>query len=428
MERLEMVDGRVYRGYIESEDDLWVHMALLERFSNTPTHLVVIRPIEKARIRSIVRLSQEERGKLEQRLDKLIHRARIEAGRENAIGLKRIEQDGSVCYTYRGHWFTLQSNADETITRRAIVRIEQTFTGYRQVLPPRVPPSSSLRIVVLDSMEAYHGVLGQYRIRIDNPACFIPKENVVVAGSELARFYAQLAEVDSRHRKLHDELTSLETALENRLTEMSKQLLAEGTPRDAIARMLAHERTRYERALEKKRNELAVSDRVNTAKLARVTSQMFRRLDHEAFHAYLENFVFPHDQYSVPPWLNEGLALMFENARSEPGTLRLDSPNRNALSRLQEDLKGPSPLRLATVLSADSREFVAERDAQRLYAYSWGMAYCLTFGKRLLNGESLEHYVRREGSESRIARFEKLVGMSLDEFERRWRQYILQLR
>ena len=39
---------------------------------------------------------------------------------------------------------------------------------------------------------------------------------------------------------------------------------------------------------------------------------MFARAYHESFHAYLENYVYPHDHYDVPRWLNEGLAVMME--------------------------------------------------------------------------------------------------------------------
>ena len=38
---------------------------------------------------------------------------------------------------------------------------------------------------------------------------------------------------------------------------------------------------------------------------------MFRRLYHEAFHAYLDNYVYESPGYEIPTWLNEGLAQVF---------------------------------------------------------------------------------------------------------------------
>ena len=119
---------------------------------------------------------------------------------------------------------------------------------------------------------------------------------------------------------------------------------------------------------------------------------------------------------------------MFETGRVESGTLRIDAPNRDALKTLQADLKGNSPLRLATLLSTDAKEFLAEDDSQRHYACSWGLAYCLTFRLGVLGDKALDRYVAPEHPESPVDRFEKLVDMPFDEFERRWRQYILGLR
>ena len=64
---------------------------------------------------------------------------------------------------------------------------------------------------------------------------------------------------------------------------------------------------------------------------------MFVRLFHEAFHAYLENYVYPQTDHDVPRWLNEGLAQVFEGGQLESGSLRLDAPDTARLKLLQED-------------------------------------------------------------------------------------------
>ena len=82
------------------------------------------------------------------------------------------------------------------------------------------------------------------------------------------------------------------------------------------------------------------------------------RLYHEAFHAYLRNSVYPRQQYDVPPWLNEGLAVIFEGGLLEGNTLRVDAPNPAALKKLKADLAGPAPLELDSLLSAGEGQFL----------------------------------------------------------------------
>ena len=94
----------------------------------------------------------------------------------------------------------------------------------------------------------------------------------------------------------------------------------------------------------------------------KVTRQMFTRLYHEAFHAYLENCVYPHDRHDVPLWLNEGLAVLFEGGMLESGTLRIDAPDAAALRRLKADLAGDRPLTLTALLAADRSLFAPTRD------------------------------------------------------------------
>ena len=44
----------------------------------------------------------------------------------------------------------------------------------------------------------------------------------------------------------------------------------------------------------------------------------------------------------MPPWLNEGLAVIFEGGLLEGNTLRVDAPNPVALKKLKADLAGPA--------------------------------------------------------------------------------------
>ncbi len=160
---------------------------------------------------------------------------------------------------------------------------------------------------------------------------------------------------------------------------------------------------------------------------------MFARIYHETFHAYLENYVFPHAKWKTPRWLNEGLAVMFESGVLEGDTLRVDAPNAAALKRLKADLSGPRPLGLERLLATDGAAFLQLHGSDaaasdRLYAYAWGLAYYLVFQQRLLSNPALAEYVSPAAERlGPVPRFERLVGMTLGQFEPRWRAYVLAL-
>jgi hypothetical protein len=427
-ERVELLDGRQYQGLIESEDEEWVHLMLIRRPPGRSMYLV-IRTFDRASVAAVVRAEPQRRAAVRQRIDQFRNRARIEAGRMEAVRLETVSEADQPYHRYRGRWFTLDSNADPSTTRRIIVRIEQIFTAYRQILAPRTDSQDPLQLVVLSSTEEYHAYLARLGLRIRNPACFIQDRNLVVAGSELARYAAEMAKVNHRHDQLRDDLQRLEKELSARLEKIGRQLQQQGAPRSEVARLLTRERRKFATQIQQKRGELSRCDRENARAFQNVTGGMFARLYHEAFHAFLENYVYPSRTHDVPRWLNEGLAVVLEGGLLESDTLRVDAPNREALRRLQADLGTAEPLPLKTLLEADQRAFVVDANSDRYYAHCWGLAYYLTFHKHLLSSPALEHYVRQSaGAVSPAERFEELVDLPLAEFEKQWREYIRQLR
>jgi hypothetical protein len=430
LERIELTDGRAYEGFIESEDSAWVYLAQVHR-PKRRAMFVVIRPVERSRISRLVRLDAAEKEILRKRLESFRNRARIEAGRMEAVELKRIEKEGNSYQHYQGKLFALDSTADELTTRRMVVRVDQVFTAYRQILSPRDEPVRPLRLVVLGSVAEYAEFLSRFGLKIENSACYIRDTNLIVASSEIARFATALDKVKQQHDQLRRELDELETRMQPRLKALSVQLHKQGFPRRDIAKLLSRERVKFEKQIEQKQKELSRCDRQNARKFDEITRLMFHRLHHETFHAYLENYVYPHKKHDVPLWLNEGLATMFEQGQLESDTLRVDAPNPAALKRLKDDLSGNGLLSVESVINARPKDFVSgnARGAERHYAYCWGLVYYLTFERGLLQSESLERYVAKDANgRSAGQRFEQLVGMPLQKFEQQWREYILKLK
>src|SRR5207249_622937 len=62
------------------------------------------------------------------------------------------------------------------------------------------------------------------------------------------------------------------------------------------------------------RKSIKMAEDRNTDGYHQERRRMFRRLFHEAFHAYLNTFVYPPEEGEMPRWFNEGLAQVFEVA------------------------------------------------------------------------------------------------------------------
>ena len=433
MEVVRLTSGRVYRGLIQSQQKAEIEFVEVVRPEGKPMHLVV-RPIDRQLIAGVERLSQDERLQLIDRIHTFRNRTLIEAGRMESVSVREVAEGGARTLRYDGDWFVLKSTVDKEMTRRCIVRIEQIFRAYRQLLPPRSREPSRLRILIYGSMDEYLEHLKQLGLSIENQAFYSSQQNAIVAGSDLSRFATRLAEVRARHEKVRQRYETLNAEFPDRIARLRQQLLAGGLDPKHVREELTALRNAWEAESAAALRQINAADRRNGTLFVDVTRQMFKRLYHEAFHAYLQNYVYPHRRYAVPRWLNEGLAQIFEDGQLEADTLRIDAPSRRVLKQLQADLRSPRPLALTDVLSAEDTVFLVSHPVKgssltRHYFYSWGLAYYLTFHHTALPARLLDDYVAAEVNDiPPIERFEKLVGIPLTEFESQWRETMLGLK
>jgi len=333
-------------------------------------------------------------------------------------------------------WLLLDSTTDEETTRRSIVRIEQMFAAYSEILPPRTHPVQPLSVKLFGTMVEYKtyikSTLGLKEMQ--NPAVFAAGENLLAAGSELSAYAQQMREVRRRHAALRADYERRKAMMPDRLASLRKQLEVGGFSAADQRATVQLTQSHWQHELDDINLQINVAERFNLEEFDKVTAGMFARLFHEAFHAYLENYVFPQRDHDVPRWLNEGLAQIFETGQLEAGTLRLDAPHALRLEALQNDLRSAKPLSLAEILRANGREFLVdhpggEAASTRYYLYSWGLAYYLAFRQPVLETAALDRYVDPAAAKSdSIVRFEKLVGMPLNQFESRWQAEMLKLK
>lgn len=426
-DRVRTRDQMTYEGLVESQDDLWVNLIQIHR-NRGRTHLVV-RPLERSRVAEIVYADQADRDRLREEINAFRNRAAIEAARMEAVHLRVESRDGGSFFCYDGTWFSLRSSLPENVSRQVVVRLEQVFTAYRQMLPPRAEPARPPEIAVFGTLSAYHDYLSRRGVRNDRSALFLPEQNLVAAGSDLNRSAAQLEQFRADHARLLDELRRLERDLRPRLNESAGRMQQAGVSPDEIAKSLAATRRQLEKEIADKRGEVQRADRRNEELFSRLAGRMFAQLYHEAFHAYLENFVYPRNQFAVPLWLNEGLAQLFEAAEPQSGTLRIDAIDADRLRRLAADLSGGDSLRLGDLLAAGAEDFLDRQRGRQFYLYAYFLAYYLAFEAATIPSPRLDDYVvAAEDPVAPSRRFARLVGAELESFEPRWRQWVLDQR
>jgi hypothetical protein len=303
--------------------------------------------------------------------------------------------------------------------------------GFRTFIRPQHKPERPPRIVLLNSQPEYLAFQQRAGLAIQHAAYFDLRRNEVIAGGELAVLSQQLKEISQHHQQLLEKFQDREQELQRILARLTRQLREAGHDENVIRELRTAARNEWNRKLrEPKEAAIRMAERENEALLR----DKFRVLYHEAFHAYLENYVFDKAKYHVPRWMNEGLAQVFESGLLDAGLLRLDAPDPGLLTLLQEELRGPQVLPLVELLTAPVEQFLVQhgdeaRRSNRLYLYSWGLAYYLIFEGRMLDSQALDQYLRVDaGARDPLQLFEAMVDMPIGKFEDQWREAMLDYR
>ena len=424
LETLALKSGAKYHGLIQSQSEAEYDFAEILQPPGKPMYAVV-RGIPRETVAFVERLDDAGHKELAARFSRFRYKALVEAGRIEQVELREETRDGAPHQVYDGPWFMLASTSDAERTRECVVRVEQIFRAYRTLLPARIKDPPPLFVSLYGSLDDYRGRLRRLDLSLDNAAFYSPRERTILAGSELNLFADRLAQVRKEHEEVKQTYARLDAEYAKSLAALSAELKAGGFSDDEAAAEVRQRKAAWKAEMEQALASNAQRQRTNEQKFGEVTRQMFARLYHEAFHAYLDTFVYPHDSHHVPRWLNEGLAQVFETGQLDGDSLRIDAPDRERLARLRADLAA-QPLSLAQLLTAQEREFLGphgDTSSQRHYLYAWGLAYFLAFDENLLATPRMDDYVAQDAKRLEpIARFERLVNQPLPKFEQRWRE------
>ena len=120
---------------------------------------------------------------------------------------------------------------------------------------------------------------------------------------------------------------------------------------------------------------------------------------------------------------------MVESAAVEAGEVRLDAPDAERLERLQRLLAEGGVPPVADLLSAGQAGFLQAHAGgvdETAYLVAWGLAFDLAVSRPVLSVDRIRDLVR-VGDDAAIPRFEAIVAMPIDRFDRLWRQRMLEL-
>lgn len=424
-EKLHLADKSVLEGLLLDEREQSVEFAVIMRPPGRPMQ-AVIAPVLKSRISRVERLPKKQQDLLRRRFEQFRNRARIEADRMEELQLRQGPSPlfPVDAWQYRGNWFELVTTLDERAARRCIVRVEQIFRAYRHLLPPRRRPQQPLQIVLAGSSAEYRRLLEMHQLSTVSPALYLPATNRILASTDLLSLAQEMAAASQRHEALREQHQRQLDDFATQFAAQAAKLRAKGYQSAEIAAEKRAREAALQREIRALEARIVAAERRNDASFARHSHRAFGRLYHEAFHAYLQNYVLQDAARSVPRWLNEGLAQIFEHGQLDGDYLRIDAPSPELVQLLKGDFERGRPLPLRVVVAAKASDFHGRTDmqtAQRLYSYSWGLAYYLLFGRGLQLEPMLEKL--QAGGDDAVQQLERLVGTPLPQLETQWHAF-----
>lgn len=358
---------------------------------------------------------------LEARLKAIVPGSRTDPLPSSGISLRQTTWIGDAkipALAYDSTYFRLVSSAHPAVIELAAIHLEQVYAAYAHMLPARVGNGKlqPTTIILVRSLADYQSFARDQGWSLRNPAFYDPAANRIVCASDLERLSNELERCRRHHERLRAELKKTEAELTEAYHGAAKIPPEMLTP------------------INQARRQMQAFDERNEREFKVARERLFQRLFHEAFHAYLANFVYPPAEGEVPRWLNEGLAQIFETAIVEVGELRVGHAESTRLTAVRGALARGELLPIVELLKAQPRQFLvahaSERpESDRAYLASWALAFHLTFERRLLGTPALDAYIRAlHGGTDPMVAFRELVGQPLDQFEKDYLSYLTKLK
>ncbi len=427
LERVELVDGRSLEGILDDDGGDSIAFTEVVRRPGRGMYLVARPSLGRDRVRSIDRLPAKEHDDLAARIREFRDRGSERRRAEDAVRLSRDPETGRL--RYDGESFALESSATDPLTRETIVRLEQLFAAFETLLP--IGGSSRLTVRICGSDAEYREVQRTLGVAVENPAIFVPANRLLVTGGDVPTLVEEHERASESLAAADLELAAQDRGIEPLLRDLAERLEHQGIPAAQRAEIVRRARARHQRERAEAADRIASARRGNVQRLDAVRKRFHERLAHEAWHAHAHRLAESVERsLTLPVWLDEGLAQVFETAVLEVGDLRLDAADPARLEPLRLLLASSRGPRLAEVLRSGADAFLVghggKREAsEQAYLVAWGLAVHVAVLEPVLDRASLRRMVQPAAASDPVRQFEALVGMPLDRFEPRWRERLL---
>jgi len=161
---------------------------------------------------------------------------------------------------------------------------------------------------------------------------------------------------------------------------------------------------------------------------SRSKMDVFRVLNHEGLHQFMHTCVAP----GCPLWVNEGMAVFFENSvkvgtgskmRFDIGEVPIDH-----LTLLRKYRETDSWMSLRHILLISSQQWHANMghkiNGHLQYAEAWSMVHFLVYGNKKYQAALIKYLKRIQKGYDRKDALEYAFGKDFGSFEKRWLEYL----
>ena len=412
-------------GLVVQQDPTGIELRQVIRKPGRPTFIINVR-IPQDQIERVDLLDSEDRDLLVKRLDlisaerakrfarlKLLEKPPSPGAEtsEAPLGLTKTDwptdKPGSLrAWKYTGQKFSLLTTARPEIAELCALQLDEVFSAFERLLPPR-QESGPVTILVTSSTEEWQALCKARGRAVLNPAWCDTTTGEVGLGTDQTKLDARMEELRAQHAR---HLAELQT----RGDELRK----------AYGGKLPPELQKpFDQSLKSLRENALTNERV----LRQERDRLFSRMNHEVFHAYLSKFVL-RPGMSIPPWLNEGLAQLFESALVEAGDLRADQADPERVRRFRADLQARKDMALEDLLKSPPGRFHVtgasdQETSRQAYLASWALCSWLVLDKGRLRLTDLDAFSAPDPSQvDSTAVFGKLFSLSLEEAQKQVRE------
>lgn len=439
---------RKIKGLIKAENSRYITFAVV-KMSKGQTSFVEIK-IARSKIAKVKRISDEIREKRLQDLENIGKQKFVDRKKIDSVPLEKVawEFGKGTGLVYTSKHFTLYCNTPEEFTREIAFRTESIFEAYKQFFPITRNSDKKIKIYIFNSTAEYQRYIGN---AFSNPAYYSPTHNHIVASCDLSSYQSEITKIKQHHDKIRASIAKNEQSIEryrNQITQQKRRLhedldkrLARGQIKqrdyDNAYRNIRSQITSINKQVnsilrdqKKLKSEVRRYDYQNSKLIPKYVDSMVEMMYHEAFHAFMENFLFTKEQtILVPRWLNEGLAQYFESSFFSGERLIIGEMDKERLRFLKKFTKRNNTVAIKDLLVAGYKDFMVMssdnlENSNLHYIQSWAVVYYITTLFDLRKGDVFGPYVRNIWSgKDQIKSFEELVGMPVAEFEKKWLEF-----